>query len=98
MLVFYYASYKRVINLSLLNSHILPGEIRWLTYHGSKRQEASGNMASYDIVLTTYDTLRSDFICESPLFEQMWARVILDEGICSSAPNPNLPTMHTCNL
>jgi SNF2 family DNA or RNA helicase len=41
-------------------------------------------MASYDIVLTTYDALRFDFISKGPVFEQDWARVILDEGIYSS--------------
>ena len=86
MVLYYYLSCKSVINhCSRRNSHILPGKIRWLTYHGSKRQELYGNMASYDIVLTTYDTLRFDFINKGPLFEQEWARVILDEGIYSSA-------------
>jgi SNF2-related domain len=86
---------RGVINLCPpRDSHILPGKIRYLTYHGSKRQEVSGNMHSYDIVLTTYETLRSSFIGESPVFEEEWARVILDEGICSSAPDPVLHTMH----
>ena len=41
----------------------------------------------YDLVLTTYDTLRSDEVNGGPLFEQEWARVILDEGsISSKAP------------
>lgn len=87
MVLCYYLSYKRVINhCPRRNSHILPGKIRLLTYHGSKRQELYGNVASYDIVLTTYDTLRLDFINKGLVFEQEWARVILDEGIYSSAP------------
>ena len=94
MLCCCYTSYKRAINLCTpRDSHILPGKIRWLTYHGPKRQEVSGNIASYDIVLTTYDTLRFDFINKGPIFEQEWARVILDEGIYSSAPDFVLEAM-----
>lgn len=66
-----------------------------MTYHGSKRQKVPDNMGSYDIVLTTYDTLRFDLIGEAPVLGQEWARVILDEGICTYVSNTVLHMMHT---
>lgn len=59
--------------------HIRPGKIRWMVYHGPKRR-AAANMASHDIVLTTYDTLQSEWSRQGPLVEQEWERIILDEG------------------
>ncbi|KAB8270460.1 SNF2 family N-terminal domain-containing protein [Aspergillus minisclerotigenes] len=63
-----------------ISNHILPERIRWLTYYGPNRQEDSGEMGQFDIVLTTYDTLRSEEIRKGPLFKNKWARVILDEA------------------
>lgn len=51
-----------------------------MIYHGPNRQETACNLAEYDIVLTTYDTLRPEETRKGPLFENEWARVILDEG------------------
>ncbi|KAF5532217.1 SNF2 family domain-containing protein [Fusarium mexicanum] len=62
-----------------IKTHIYADKIRWLTYHGFKRHEAWTEIESQDIVLTTYETLRSDRAKESPLFEHDWARVVLDE-------------------
>ncbi|RWA06867.1 hypothetical protein EKO27_g8230 [Xylaria grammica] len=39
-------------------THIKPGKIRWTTYHGPNRQQVGLNIDLYDVVLTTYDTLR----------------------------------------
>ncbi|KAF5242043.1 hypothetical protein FANTH_8878 [Fusarium anthophilum] len=63
-----------------IKTHIYADKIRWLTYHGFKRHETWTEIESQDIVLTTYETLRSDRAKESPLFEHDWARVVLDEA------------------
>ncbi|KAH0566066.1 hypothetical protein GP486_000531 [Trichoglossum hirsutum] len=52
-------------------------------YHGHNRQDMSEDLDKLDIVLTTYETLRSDWAScgrQSVLHEKVWARVVLDEG------------------
>ena len=70
----------RILNLRFCR-HIRPNKVRLLTYHGPKRQEAQEDMDSCDIVLATYDTLRSDRRQNGLLFKKGWGRVILDEGM-----------------
>lgn len=65
---------------AVLISQIHPDKIHWITYHGSKRQEVWRDIDLYDIVLTTYDTLRSGRAKGLPLFERQWARIVIDEG------------------
>lgn len=33
-----------------------------------------------DIILTTYETLRRDWVEEGPLYSNTWRRLVLDEG------------------
>ncbi|KAL4885942.1 SNF2 family N-terminal domain-containing protein [Aspergillus karnatakaensis] len=44
------------------------------------QQETARTLGQSDVVLTTYDTLRPEGIRKGPLFENEWARVILDEA------------------
>lgn len=50
------------------------------TYHGSNRHQVAKTWGDADVVLTTYDTLKSDGDFDGPLVNMKWARVILDEG------------------
>jgi len=47
-------------------------------YHGADRNTIT--IDRYDIVLTSYGTLRTDFINQGRIFRQKWYRVILDEA------------------
>jgi SNF2 family DNA or RNA helicase len=49
-------------------------------YHGSSREQFATQLHEYDVVLTTYDTLRSDWENEGALLSVKWLRVVLDEG------------------
>jgi hypothetical protein len=60
--------------------HIRPGGLRSFVYHGSKRKNAANELHDFDVVITTYDTLRSDWDTSGPLYTRTWARIILDEG------------------
>ncbi|KAJ5317953.1 hypothetical protein PENANT_c004G10176 [Penicillium antarcticum] len=56
-----------------------------LIYHGSGKKEA-GNLANYDVVVTSYNALASEFknSAKKPpaqgIFSLHWRRVVLDEG------------------
>lgn len=73
--------------------------LRVLTYHGSgKKPMTAKDFAEYDVVITSYGTLATDYLPrgkkESPavsrtqgLFSMNWRRVILDEGHIIRNPN-----------
>ncbi|KAF5968446.1 hypothetical protein FBULB1_10725 [Fusarium bulbicola] len=63
-----------------IKKHIVPGQIRVAVYHGPARQNLAKHFRNIDIVLTTYQTLRSDWANKGPLFGEQWLRVILDEA------------------
>lgn len=73
--------------------HVDPDHsLKVLTYHGSsKKQMTAEEMAAYDIIITTYGTLSTEYLPkntqeplpvprEHGLFSTKWRRVILDEG------------------
>jgi SNF2 family DNA or RNA helicase len=52
-------------------------------YHGANRHTLSTHLFKHEIVLTNYETLRSEFITrgrDSLLYSEEWARIVLDEG------------------
>lgn len=51
-----------------------------MTYYGSARERLSKDLKSVDIVLTTYETMRSDWIIKGALYSVKWHRIALDEG------------------
>jgi SNF2 family DNA or RNA helicase len=68
--------------------HFWPGQIRAVVFHGPNRHRLSSGLLNNDIVLTTYDTLRSEWTSSSTnsvrfSHSEGWARVILDEGEAS---------------
>ncbi|RGP72614.1 hypothetical protein FLONG3_6622 [Fusarium longipes] len=63
-----------------IKKHIHPDQVRVACYHGSARRSLAKEFRNNDIVLTTYQTLRSEWTNEGPLFERKWFRIVLDEG------------------
>ncbi|KAI4153121.1 MAG: hypothetical protein LQ340_002495 [Diploschistes diacapsis] len=60
--------------------HIFSGQIESCVYHGSSREGLAARFQDYDIVLTTYETLRSEWENSGPLLSNKWLRIILDEA------------------
>ena len=55
--------------------------MRAVVYHGSTRRQNPPNLfGSNDIVLTTYETLRSEWAANGAIYSENWYRIILDEG------------------
>lgn len=69
-------------------SHIKPGALNVYIYHGDRKEIDSDVLTRYDIVITTYSTIRMEFFPskrnsqprKSPISEINWFRVVLDEG------------------
>ncbi|RJE25910.1 SNF2 family helicase ATPase [Aspergillus sclerotialis] len=61
-------------------------KLRVCVYHGATRAKAGGNLEDYDVVITTYGTLTSEYGAmdknnnKSGLFSVYWYRIILDEA------------------
>jgi SWI/SNF-related matrix-associated actin-dependent regulator of chromatin subfamily A3 len=70
--------------------HIKKNKIRVLTYHGNNRLKSNREIKSYDVVITNYDSLASDFKAlddskkkiktSGNLLNISWFRVVLDEA------------------
>lgn len=63
-----------------------------VVFHGPNRHKLIPELLNHDIVMTTYDTLRSEWssgAVNSALFSNSegWARVVLDEGEASIMTN-----------
>ena len=51
-----------------------------MRFHGDLRQKTADGIDSYDVVLTTYQTLAADWKGVRVLHKVTWLRVVLDEG------------------
>lgn len=90
-----------VVPLSVLSNwekqiqdHCAPGALTVCVYYGQNRSLSPQELAGYDIVITTYQTVASEHSGTAPsdgpskkkrktgksLFEVQWKRIILDEG------------------
>ncbi|KAI8630271.1 SNF2 family N-terminal domain-containing protein [Xylariaceae sp. FL1651] len=63
-----------------ITRHIRTGQLSVLVYHGPNRHRLSSQFEDIDIVLTTYEILRSEHTLKGPLFSQLWWRIVLDEA------------------
>lgn len=70
------------------DNHVHVGLLNVYTYYGSERTKDQNLLAEQDVVLTTYQTLSSEFSKKtSALIDTLWLRVVLDEGHVIRNPN-----------
>ncbi|KAI1808972.1 SNF2 family N-terminal domain-containing protein [Daldinia bambusicola] len=65
---------------SEIQTHIYPGMLSFISFHGKGRPQDKETLNSYDIVLTTYATLAADYTHQGILHQMWWFRVVLDEA------------------
>ena len=70
-----------------IKQHVKPGTLKYYIYHGTNRVKDIKKLAEYDLVITTYGSVASEFSYRSrkkdgtyPLEEINWFRVVLDEA------------------
>jgi SNF2 family DNA or RNA helicase len=67
-----------------INTHVIPGKLRYYVYHGPGRITDVEQLAKYDVVFTTYGTVASEFADslkkKKALASLNWFRIVLDEA------------------
>ena len=69
-----------------MTEHLKPGALTYCVYHGPSRIQNAFELSKYDVVVTTYGTVASEFSGRSskgtvsPLRQLKWFRCILDEA------------------
>lgn len=66
--------------------HVFPDQFKHTVYHGSDREKLAAEFQNFDVIITTYETLRSEWGNKGPLYAKTWLRVVLDEGSWQSLP------------
>ncbi|OJJ95992.1 hypothetical protein ASPACDRAFT_81685 [Aspergillus aculeatus ATCC 16872] len=64
-----------------IGTHIKHNQLRYFIYHGANRGKAKPSLVrEYDIVITTYETIRQDWRTKDGLSTETWYRIVLDEA------------------
>ncbi|KIV91772.1 hypothetical protein PV10_06278 [Exophiala mesophila] len=67
-----------------ISQHVRPESMKFYVHHGSNREKDASRMSVYDIVITTYGVVTSEFSGRAasgkPLSQLNWFRIILDEA------------------
>ncbi|KAL1305303.1 hypothetical protein AAFC00_002206 [Neodothiora populina] len=67
-----------------IKAHLNQEKIKFYIYHGQKRLQDIDELAEYDIVITAYTTVGSEFTSKTVNFSAMsklnWYRIVLDEA------------------
>ncbi|KAF2837186.1 hypothetical protein M501DRAFT_938002 [Patellaria atrata CBS 101060] len=67
-----------------IRTHLQPNSVKAYIYHGSNRKQDVKELATYDIVITTYSTIAADSDNKRfrvrPIDQTNWFRIVLDEG------------------
>ncbi|BCS05336.1 DEAD/DEAH box helicase [Aspergillus luchuensis] len=67
--------------LDEIRSKFIPGTFDHCKYHGSSRKASIRTFEEFDIVLTTYGTISTEFAeRESPIYQTDFFRIVLDEA------------------
>jgi transcription termination factor 2 len=54
--------------------------LRTHVFHGQKRTDKVNELLQHDVVVTSYNTVASEFKINGVLFKVRWKRIVLDEG------------------
>ncbi|KAK6835054.1 SNF2 family N-terminal domain-containing protein [Apiospora arundinis] len=67
-----------------IGKHIKRGSLKYLKYYGQSKSSLKNDLRDYDVVLTTYDTLKRETTeytnSKGNLKQVRWLRVVLDEA------------------
>ena len=63
-----------------ISKHIHPNQIKSAIYHDANKERLAPYLQDLHLVVTTYETLRSEWEGNGPLCSIKWLRVVLDEA------------------
>jgi SWI/SNF-related matrix-associated actin-dependent regulator of chromatin subfamily A3 len=74
---------------SQIRTHFQPSSIHSIVYHGTRRQTLLSRLHQFDIILTTYNTISTEWnrykfspqdVAKASLFSLQWHRIVIDEA------------------